>query len=80
MSDNKKDWTGEKFEPAEEHYVATEFDDLDDEVEYCVYCYEPIVEWKQSCCGENHFLTGKQIKDHERDLNEVDKRMKGASQ
>lgn len=56
------------------------YEELDDKVEYCVYCYEPIVEWKQSCCGENHFLTGFQIKEHEKDLNDVDKRMKGASQ
>ena len=70
-----KEWTGEKFEPAEEWY-----EELDDEVEYCVYCYEPIVEWKQSCCGENHFLTGFQIKEHGRDLVYIDKRMKGASE
>jgi len=59
--------------------IETEFDDLDDGVEYCVYCYEVVPEWKGSCCGENHFLTGFQIKEHERELNDIDKRIKGAS-
>lgn len=70
-----KEWTAEKFEPA----IETEFDDLDDGVEYCVYCYEPAVDWQYSCCGENHFLTGFQIKEHERELNVIDKKVKGAS-
>ena len=56
--------------------IETEFDDLEDGVEYCVYCYEVVPDWKGSCCGENHFLTGFQIKEHERDLNEVDRQMK----
>lgn len=43
------------------------YEELEDEVEYCVYCYEPVIEWKQSCCGENHFLSGFQIKEHERE-------------
>ena len=41
-------------------------DDLDDTSEYCVYCYEPMGE-KIGCCGENHFLTGKEIKDYEKE-------------
>lgn len=69
-----KEWTAEKFEPAEEWY-----EELEDGVEYCVYCFDEAMD-KIGCCGENHFLTGKQIKDNERDLDEVDKRMKGASQ
>lgn len=53
----------------------SDFDDLEDEVEYCAYCYEPIIEWKMSCCGENHFLTGFQIKEHEKELDEIDRQM-----
>jgi hypothetical protein len=64
-------YTTPKFEPAEEWY-----DELEDGVEYCAYCFEPIIEWKMSCCGENHFLTGFQIKEHEKELNEIDKQMK----
>jgi hypothetical protein len=55
-----KEWTAEKFEPAEEWY-----DELEDGVEYCVYCYEEAMD-KIGCCGENHFLTGKEIKDYEK--------------
>lgn len=69
----QKEWTAEKFEP------ALESDDLDDGLTYCVYCYDAVPEWKGSCCGENHFMTGFEIKKHERELNEIDKRMKGAS-
>jgi hypothetical protein len=72
----QKEWTAEKFEPA----VETEFDDLDDGLTYCVYCYDAVPEWKGSCCGENHFLTGKEIKDYEKELSYIDKRVKGASQ
>ena len=72
----QKEWTAEKFEPA----VETEFDDLDDGITYCVYCYDEVPEWKGSCCGENHFLTGKEIKDYEKELSYIDKRVKGASQ
>jgi hypothetical protein len=68
----QKEWTAEKFEPA----VETEFDDMDDSVTYCVYCYDEVPEWKGSCCGENHFMTGFQIKEHEKELNEIDKQMK----
>jgi len=41
-----------------------EFDDLDDGLTYCVYCYDAVPEWKGSCCGENHFMTGFEIKDY----------------
>jgi hypothetical protein len=67
-----KEWTAEKFEPA----VETEFDDMDDGITYCVYCYDEVPEWKRSCCGENHFMTGLQIKEHEKELDEIDKQMK----
>lgn len=55
--------------------IETEFDDLDDGVEYCVYCYEVVPEWKGSCCGENHFLTGKELLEREKELDEIDKQM-----
>ena len=42
----------------------SDFDDLEDSMEYCVYCYEEQND-KIGCCGENHFLTGKEIKDYE---------------
>ena len=42
-----------------------DFDDLEDGMEYCVYCYEEAMD-KIGCCGENHFLTGKEIKENER--------------
>lgn len=56
----------------------SDFDDLEDGMEYCVYCYEE--KSGIGCCGENHFLTGKEIKAHEAELNQIDKQMKGASQ
>jgi hypothetical protein len=43
----------------------SDFDDLEDGMEYCVYCYEEQND-KIGCCGENHFLTGKEIKDYEK--------------
>ena len=56
--------------------MSDDYEDMDDSVTYCVYCYDEVPDWKGSCCGENHFLTGFQIKEHERDLNEVDRQMK----
>jgi hypothetical protein len=56
-----KGWTAEKFEP------ASEYEDMEDGVTYCVYCYDEVPEWKGSCCGENHFLTGFEIKQYEKD-------------
>ena len=70
-----KEWTAEKFEPA----VETEFDDLDDGITYCVYCFEEQND-RLSCCQENHFLTGKELKDYEQELAYIDKRTKGASE
>jgi hypothetical protein len=45
----------------------SDFDDLEDDLSYCVYCYEEVSDIKQvwGCCGENHFLTGKEIKENE---------------
>jgi len=43
----------------------SDFDDLEDGMEYCVYCYEEQND-KIGCCGENHFLTGKEIKEYEK--------------
>jgi len=52
-----KEWTAEKFEPAVE-------EELEDNTYYCVYCFEEQND-KLSCCSENHFLTGKEIKENE---------------
>jgi hypothetical protein len=54
-----KEWTAEKFEPAVE-------EDFEKNVYYCVYCYAEQND-KLSCCHENHFLTGKEIKDYEKE-------------
>jgi hypothetical protein len=64
------EWTAEKFEPAEEHY--------ENEIEYCVYCFTERND-KIGCCGENHFLTGKELLEREKELDEIDSIMKGAS-
>ena len=53
-----------------------DFDDLDDGITYCVYCYDEVPDWKGSCCGENHFLSGKDLMDRELELDEIDKQMK----
>jgi len=42
------------------------YEELEDGMEYCVYCYEEQND-KIGCCGENHFLTGKEIKDYEKE-------------
>ena len=52
-------------------------DELDDSTEYCIYCYEK--KYRSGCCGENHFMTGKEIKEHDKELDEIDKSMKGAN-
>ena len=72
-----KEWTAEKFEPAKEHY-----DDFEDDVTYCIYCYDEATERTQTfgCCGEVHFATGKELNDLSTELKEVDRRMQGASQ
>jgi len=48
--------------------MSDDFDDLDDYATYCVYCYDEASDHEQKfgCCGENHFLTGKEIKDYEK--------------
>ena len=42
------------------------YEELEDGMEYSVYCYEEQND-KIGCCGENHFLTGKEIKDYEKE-------------
>jgi hypothetical protein len=48
--------------------MSEDFDDLDDYATYCVYCYDEASDHEQKfgCCGENHFLTGKEIKENEK--------------
>jgi len=68
----QKEWTAEKFEPAvEEHFEK--------DVYYCVYCFAEQND-RLSCCHENHFLSGKDLMDREKELDEIDKQMKGASE
>ena len=68
-----KEWTAEKFEPAQEHY-----DDFEDDVTYCVYCFDEASDYVQKfgCCGEIHFATGKELNDREKELDEIDRQMK----
>ena len=56
--------------------------DFEDDVTYCVYCYNEVSEDRQykGCCGEVHFATGKELNDREKELNEIDKRMQFGSQ
>lgn len=58
-----------------------EVEDFEEDVTYCVYCYGEVAEWQQvrGCCGENHFLSGKDLMDRELELNEIDRQVKGAS-
>jgi hypothetical protein len=53
-------------------------EELEDTIDYCVYCYA--VKTSVGCCGENHFMTGKELKEYEKELAYIDKRMKGASE
>jgi hypothetical protein len=69
---SQKEWTAEKFEPAEEWY--------DDNLLYCVYCFSEVPEWKRSCCGENHFMTGQELLEREKELDEIDRQRQGASE
>ena len=65
-------WTAEKFEPAVE-------EEIEDGLQYCVYCYDTVPEWKHSCCGENHFMTGRELKEREAELDRLDRIRQGAS-
>lgn len=47
---------------------------------YCVYCFAETPEWKRSCCGENHFMTGQELLEREKELDEIDRRRQGASE
>jgi hypothetical protein len=66
MSDSG--WTAEKFEPAVE-------ESLEKDIYYCVYCFAEQND-RLSCCHENHFLTGQDLMDREKELDEIDKQMK----
>ena len=66
-------WTAEKFEPAVE-------EEIEGGLTYCVYCYDIVPEWKHSCCGENHFMTGQELKEREAELDRLDRQRKGASE
>ena len=48
---------------------------LEKDIYYCVYCFEEQNN-RLSCCHENHFLTGQDLMDREKELNEIDKQMK----
>ena len=56
-------------------------DDFDDELTYCVYCYDEASDSVQlrGCCGENHFMTGKELNDKEKELDEIDRQIVRAS-
>ena len=64
-------WTAEKFEPAVE-------EELEDTIDYCVYCYA--VRTSIGCCGENHFMTGRELKEREAELDRLDRIRQGASE
>jgi len=53
-------------------------DDFENDVTYCVYCYNEVAEWQQvrGCCGEIHFASGKELNDREKELDEIDKQIK----
>ena len=55
--------------------MSDDFEDLDDSVTYCVYCYDEVPEWKGSCCGENHFSTGFELKEHFKQCDEIDRQI-----
>ena len=48
---------------------------MEDDIYYCVYCFEEQND-RLSCCQENHFLSGKDLMDREKELDEIDKQMK----
>ena len=50
-------------------------DYLEKDIYYCVYCFEEQNN-RLSCCHENHFLTGQDLMDREKELDEIDKQMK----
>lgn len=47
---------------------------MDEHTEYCVYCFTERNN-RIGCCGENHFLTGKELLEREMELDEIDKQM-----
>ena len=50
-------------------------DNLEKDIYYCVYCFKEQND-RLSCCHENHFLTGQDLMDREKELDEIDKQMK----
>ena len=50
-------------------------DYLEKDIYYCVYCFEEQNN-RLSCCHENHFLTGQDLMDREKEFKEIDKQMK----
>ena len=55
--------------------------DFEDDVMYCVYCYDEASDdvQKFGCCGEIHFASGKELNDREKELNKIDRQIIGAS-
>ena len=49
-------------------------DDFEKDVYYCVYCFEEQND-RLSCCHENHFLSGQDLMDREKELDEIDRQM-----
>ena len=54
-------------------------DEYEDQMEYCVYCFAERDD-RISCCGENHFMTGQELLEREKELDELDRRRQGASE
>ena len=50
-------------------------EDFEKDIYYCVYCFEEQND-RLSCCQENHFLSGKDLMDREKELDEIDKQIK----
>ena len=53
-------------------------DAFDDDAMYCVYCGDEAPRRAQifGCCGEVHFMSGKEMNEKERELDEIDRQMK----
>ena len=46
-------------------------DYLEKDIYYCVYCFEEQNN-RLSCCHENHFLTGQDLMDREKEFKEIE--------
>ena len=53
-------------------------DEFDEELMYCVYCGSEAPSRIQTfgCCGEVHFMSGKELNEREKELDEIDRQMK----